>query len=164
MRLDSIRADSENHSLYCFRFFFPVRTRGFHQTFIFLYCQRVVGRCLSLTSCEKDALRLFVILDCHFIRENRFQSLQIDAAEHRALPLFWAALKAKVPIWHVSNSISNSFVPHTCQLNASLCFGALFHRHILFFTDISCCQVWLRRCQTVWLPDGALIIVWFVSL
>lgn len=68
------------HSLYCFRVF-HTRTCCFIHLF---YCQTVASHCLSLTSCEKDALRLFLKLDCHFIRENRLPNLLIDAAEHPA--------------------------------------------------------------------------------
>lgn len=39
---------------------------------------------------------------------------------------------ANVPVWHVSISISKAFARHTCQLNAPLCYGALFHRYIGF--------------------------------
>lgn len=128
MKLDSLRTSSENHALFIL-FLTHMVWRGFIH--LSLYRQTVASHCLSLTSCEKDALRLLLVLDCHFICENRLPSLLIDAAEHHER-CDVSGPEANVPVWHVSISISKPFAQHTCQLNAPLCYGALFHRDIWF--------------------------------
>lgn len=152
MRLDSLGGSSKNHALLLFPTF-PYTYTRLHSSFFFYY-QTVASYCLSLTSCEIDLLRWFLILDCHFIRGNRLPSLLKDLAEHHEpslrceRPWGGTCLSGMFPFQFQNHSLSTRVTwMHPCVT-------------VQYFAD-----VWfrgrgrLRRCVSNMLGDlGSLII------
>lgn len=136
MRLDTCRADSENHPLLFSDFFQtqPTSRRSSFFSFFFVYCQTVTSHCLSLTSCERDALRWFPILDCHFIPEPSDRCSWAS----RSLIAMWAALKQKCrsgmfPFQFQIHSHGKRAISVPRRVN-----GALFHWYICLSGELLC--------------------------